>query len=250
MRLVFTLNALLPKSRVVVPVVALSRTDYRFPDPQGAEREPNGLLAVGGDLAPERLLQAYAQGIFPWFDTDPGPILWWSPDPRAVLVPGAFKPSRSLRRSIRRGEHGITFDSAFADVIGQCATVPRPGQAGTWITSSMQEAYCRLHQLGFAHSVETWRDGRLVGGLYGLSLGNMFFGESMFSAAPDGSKHAFAALCERLARWKFSLLDCQMMNDHLARLGVWEMSRTDYLERLRHNDLSATRRGSWTSGDH
>ena len=197
-----------------------------FPDPRFALDEPNGLLAAGGDLGPERLLYAYRRGIFPWF-SEGQPILWWSPDPRAVLWPETFHVSRSLRRTQRRATFTVSTDTAFGRVVRECAA-PRPGREDTWITPEMAAAYGRLHHAGYAHSVECWRGGDLVGGLYGVAIGRVFFGESMFSRAPDASKIALAHLCTL----GFGLIDCQIPNAHLARLGAVEMSRRRFLARL------------------
>ena len=225
---------------------SLNPSHYGFPDPSCAELDADGLLAVGGDLQPERLLAAYANGIFPWFNSDRDNILWWCPDPRGVLVPQHFRASRSLRKTLRRQPFEFRIDHAFARVIAECASVERPGQGGTWITENMRAAYIQLHTLGFAHSVEAWRNDELVGGLYGISLGRMFFGESMFSHETDASKCAFAVLCDQLSTWNFDLLDCQMMNPHLESLGVSEMPRAQFLAMLKENDLAATRRGGWS----
>ncbi len=207
----------------------LSRTDP-FPALALALADPNGLLAAGADLAPERLLAAYRQGIFPWYG--PGePILWWSPDPRMVLVPDEFKTSRSLAKRLRRPDYQVRVDSAFERVMRLCAE-PRPGQKGTWIVEPMVRAYCRLHELGHAHSVETWMDGELVGGLYGIAIGRMFYGESMFSRATDGSKIALAHLAGQLTRWQFGLIDCQMETAHLASLGARPIARVEFQDRL------------------
>lgn len=201
-----------------------------FPDMTRALRDPNGLLAAGADLSPERLLAAYRRGIFPWYG--PGePILWWSPDPRMVLEPTAFKLSRSLVRRLRRRDYEVRVDSAFEAVMRACAE-PRPGQRGTWIVEAMIQAYLRLHRLGHAHSVETWIDGQLVGGLYGIAIGRMFYGESMFARATDASKIALAHLCAQLARWQFGLIDCQMETAHLASLGARPIDRAGFIERL------------------
>ncbi|MEO6696524.1 MAG: leucyl/phenylalanyl-tRNA--protein transferase, partial [Gammaproteobacteria bacterium] len=177
----------------------LSPEDQIFPDVNLALREPDGLLALGGDLSPERLLAAYRKGIFPWYN-EGQPILWWSPDPRAVLFPSRVKISRSLRKTLRQGRYRITLDQAFRSVIEGCAA-PRNGVPGTWISRAMMEAYTELHERGYAHSVEAWRDGQLVGGLYGVALGRVFFGESMFSRSPDASKVALASLARQLAVW-------------------------------------------------
>ena len=223
----------------------LAPKDYGFPDPNEARLDADGLLAVGGDLQPARLLAAYANGIFPWFNSDSDQILWWCPNPRGVLVPDEFQPRRSLRKTLRQERFTYSADKAFAGVIRACAHTPRPQQAGTWITKNMQQAYIALHELGFAHSIEVWRDGALVGGLYGVALGRMFFGESMFSHEADASKCAFALLCQQLSTWNYSLLDCQMMNPHLATLGVRELPREQFLRALANNDLSQTAQGLW-----
>jgi len=213
-----------------------------FPPPE--EAEPSGLLAVGGDLAPDRLLLAYAMGIFPWY-TDDTPILWFSPDPRGVLTPPALVVHRSLARRLRSQCYDVTLDLAFGDVIRGCAAAPREGQQGTWITDDMVAAYEALHQLGFAHSVETWKDGELIGGLYGVSIGNAFFGESMFSRERDASKVALVHLVRQLEAWGFELLDCQVRNDHLASLGAEQWRRERFLARLALCLQGATRRGPW-----
>jgi leucyl/phenylalanyl-tRNA--protein transferase len=198
-----------------------------FPDPQRALREPDGLLAVGGDLAPERLLAAYRRGIFPWFEAGQ-PVLWWSPDPRAVLRPDELKVSTSLRKSLRSARLEITLDSAFAAVIRGCAQ-PRPRQRGTWLTDEMVSAYERLHALGHAHSVEVRRDGELVGGLYGVAIGRVFFGESMFSSVRDASKVALCHLVSEVRARGFELIDCQVHSPHLASLGARALPRPEFL---------------------
>jgi leucyl/phenylalanyl-tRNA--protein transferase len=224
--------------------VLLRDDDLAFPPAESALAEPNGLLAIGGDLTPSRLLNAYSNGIFPWFNDDSGPILWWSPDPRAVFEPASLKISRSLRRSLAHGGFRVTFDTSFAEVMAGCAAPRRSGD-GTWITAAIRHAYGELHRLGFAHSVETWRNDQLVGGLYGISLGRMFFGESMFARATDASKVAMARLAKQLSAWNFELIDCQIMNPHLESLGAIEMPRREFLTRLRNNPLDVTRRGPW-----
>ncbi|RTL55480.1 MAG: leucyl/phenylalanyl-tRNA--protein transferase [Rhodocyclaceae bacterium] len=191
----------------------------------------NGLLAAGGDLSPERILAAYRRGIFPWFSVG-DPILWWSPDPRMVLHPDAFKISRSLARTLRNAPYEVRLDTAFDQVVAACSAMPRAGQNGTWILPEMRAAYGRLHRLGYAHSVETWRDGQLVGGLYGIALGQVFFGESMFSTARDASKIALAHLCLYLRRRDFGIIDCQMETAHLASLGARPIPRRQFLDRL------------------
>jgi leucyl/phenylalanyl-tRNA--protein transferase len=222
-------------------VYRLSR-DLVFPPPE--EADPGGLLAVGGDLSAERLLLAYSLGIFPWYDLDQ-PILWHSPDPRTVLLPSHLHVSRRLRRTLRRGAFEVRLDTQFGRVIRACATVPRRGQRGTWITAQMIEAYERLHELGFAHCAEAWRGDELVGGVYGVSLGGCFFGESMFSRCSDASKLAFATLVRQLERWRFDLVDCQIHSAHLARLGAVAWSRARFTAALGRSLRRATRRGPW-----
>lgn len=201
-----------------------------FPPVELALDQPNGLLAAGGDLSPERILEAYRHGIFPWFNAD-DPILWWSPDPRMVLFPAEFKISNSLRKTLRNGDYEVRSDTAFEQVMRACAA-PREGQAGTWILEEMIAAYCELHRRGYAHSVETWIDGKLVGGLYGMALGKMFYGESMFSRRTDASKIALAHLAKQLEYWNFGMVDCQMNTPHLASLGAREIPRDEFIRRL------------------
>jgi leucyl/phenylalanyl-tRNA--protein transferase len=201
-----------------------------FPPAALAMRDPNGLLAVGADLQPATLLDAYRHGIFPWYN-ERQPILWWSPDPRMVLLPAEFIVRRSLAKRIRNGGFDIQVDNRFAEVMTACA-LPRTDQDGTWISPAMLEAYTRLHRLGFAHSVETWLNGALVGGLYGVAIGKMFYGESMFSLVKDASKVALAALCRQLAVWGFGMIDCQMNTPHLASLGAREISRAAFIQRV------------------
>ncbi|TSA21520.1 MAG: leucyl/phenylalanyl-tRNA--protein transferase [Betaproteobacteria bacterium] len=204
--------------------------DTSFPSVTTALVEPNGLLAAGADLSVARLLSAYRQGIFPWFS--PGqPILWWSPDPRMVLFPTEFRWHRSLRQRVKKAGFEFRLDTAFAEVMQACAA-PRGGDAGTWIVPEMQVAYQALHAAGHAHSAEIWVDGVLVGGLYGVAIGRMFYGESMFSRVPDGSKLALALLCERLVAWGFELIDCQMETAHLASLGARPMARAAFVQRV------------------
>jgi leucyl/phenylalanyl-tRNA--protein transferase len=204
--------------------------DDDFPPVARALREPNGLLAAGADLSVPRLVQAYRRGIFPWYSDDQ-PILWWSPDPRMVLYPGELKVSRSLGKRLRRRDYRVTADTAFAQVIRACSQ-PRADDAGTWITEAMVEAYCALHRAGHAHSVETWMDGDLAGGLYGVALGRAFFGESMFTLRPDASKIAFVHLVRQLRRRDCGVIDCQMATAHLARFGAREVPRTEFLRKL------------------
>ncbi len=217
-----------------------------FPPPDYAD--PSGLLAVGGDLSSERLLEAYRLGIFPWYSDDQ-PILWWSPDPRFVLQLQDFHISRSLRKTLRQGVFKVTIDRAFDEVIAACAAVPRVGQNGTWITAEMQEAYSKLHGLGYAHSVETWFDGKLSGGIYGVSLGKAFFGESMFHRKTNASKVALAALVEKLKSWSFQFLDAQMTTEHMISLGAREVSRRIFLKQLHLALEHPTRRGKWRIKD-
>ncbi|MEN8256817.1 MAG: leucyl/phenylalanyl-tRNA--protein transferase [Thermodesulfobacteriota bacterium] len=212
-----------------------------FPPPMLARDD--GLLAVGGDLSVERLLLAYSLGIFPWY-SEGDPLLWWSPDPRLVLVPSEFHCSRRLSRTLRQGVFRVTFDQAFSQVIEGCAA-PRPGHDGTWIVPEMQEAYIRLHEEGWAHSVECWQGDKLVGGLYGVSLGGFFFGESMFSEMANSSKVALASLAGQLEAWGFDLIDCQMHTSHLVRLGAREISGQEFSRLLQASLKKTTRRGNW-----
>lgn len=215
-----------------------------FPPLNEALTEPNGLIAAGGDLSPERILAAYRHGIFPWFA--PGdPILWWSPDPRMILVPGEFRRTRSLTKTLRNTDYEVRFDSAFPEVITACASTPRAGQNGTWISDDMVTAYSELHRLGYAHSVETWRDGRLIGGLYGLAIGRAFFGESMFARATDASKIALAHLVELLRTRDFGIIDCQMETAHLASLGARPIPRRDFAAQLDTLCASGPSAASW-----
>lgn len=213
-----------------------------FPPPEMAEA--GGLLAVGGDLRPERLVLGYRVGIFPWY-SEGEPIWWHSPDPRFVLVPEKLHLPRSLKKIIRRGDYEVRFDTAFPEVIRNCSLKPRPNQHGTWITAGMQAAYNRLWEMGIAHSAESWKEGRLMGGLYGVSLGNMFFGESMFSHAPDASKVAFAVLVRWLRATGIELIDSQVRTDHVERFGGEEWPRERYLERLKELVDLPTRMGRW-----
>lgn len=207
------------------------RGDSPFPPVSRALESPNGLLCAGGDLTPRRLLQAYSHGIFPWF-SEGDPILWWSPDPRMVLFPDELKVSRSLRKVRSRGIYEMRIDTKFRTVMRECAA-PRDGQVGTWIMPQMIEAYTQLHQLGFAHSVESWKNGELAGGLYGIALGKVFFGESMFSRAPDASKIALVHLVERLRAADFRVIDCQQATAHLATLGAREIPRAAFAQLIR-----------------
>lgn len=211
-------------------------TVYQLPDqvpifPHPEESDENGLLAVGGDLSPERLLIAYQSGIFPWYE-DSQPILWWSPNPRLILEPEQFKCSRSLKKSIRNRGYEIRTDTCFEEVIHACGETRLAQGKGTWITEDMKQAYINLFDLGYAHSVETWHEGNLVGGLYGIFLGRAFFGESMFMKATDASKMAFAALASLMQAWDVHFIDCQVTSDHLLTLGAFEIPRFEFLDRL------------------
>jgi len=204
----------------------------------------DGLLALGGDLKPERLLLGYTQGIFPWY-AENLPILWHSPDPRMVMTTRDLVVQRSLRKAIKKQPYALRIDTAFRDVLRGCAEVPRPGQNGTWLIPDMVDAYMKLHELGFAHSFEAWRGEELVGGLYGVSLGAAFFGESMFARAPDASKIAFVAGVRQLDAWRVGLIDCQVHTEHLERFGAYEVPRARYLELLKIALDEPTRRGRW-----
>jgi len=207
-----------------------------LPDASLALREPDGLLCAGGDLSASRLLEAYPRGIFPWY-SEGQPVLWWSPDPRMVLLPAHFRMHRSLRKRRRQlwaqGGWEVRIDADFAGVMRACAA-PRKDQNGTWITSRMIDAYCALHRMGYAHSVELWQEDRQMAGLYGVSIGRMFFGESMFTRVADGSKLSLAALVVCLDQYDFRMIDCQQQTNHLARLGAGPMPRAEYLTRIAH----------------
>jgi leucyl/phenylalanyl-tRNA--protein transferase len=217
-----------------------------FPDVETAEREPDGLLAVGGDLSVTRLLNAYRRGIFPWFG-DGDPILWWSPDPRTALFPERLRISRSLRKILRKGLFGATIDRDFDAVINACAQ-PRAESGGTWLVPDMIAAYRRLHLRGFAHSVEVWRDGALAGGLYGVAIGRVFFGESMFTRVSDASKVALVHLCRTLLERDFRLIDCQVLTGHLIRMGAVQIDRTAFVRMLDRWCPHPDRGGSWDDG--
>jgi leucyl/phenylalanyl-tRNA---protein transferase len=214
-----------------------------FPPPASALAEPNGLIAAGGDLSAQRLLAAYHRGIFPWYSPDE-PILWWSPNPRMVLFPDELHVPRSLAKALRNRDYTVRFDTAFADVMTRCAA-PRPGQDGTWIGPDIIAAYCKLHALGFAHSVETWIDDQLVGGLYGVAIGRVFFGESMFALSPDASKIAFVHLVRQLQGAGFKLIDCQMQTHHLSRFGGRPIPRDDFLRHLEQHLHHASAPDLW-----
>jgi leucyl/phenylalanyl-tRNA--protein transferase len=221
----------------------LKNTDLSFPPVELAS--PEGLLAIGGDLRPERLLEAYRHGIFPWYNDDQ-PILWWSPNPRAVLFPPNLHVPRSLQRTIRRGRFTVTLDRCFRTVMEGCAG-PRPQypEGGTWITGEMLDAYTRLHQLGYAHSVEAWQGDRLLGGLYGVALGGAFFAESMFTLVDDASKTALVALVRQLEAWNFRIMDCQQSSPHVRRFGAENIPRLDFIARLSDALNLPDRRGRW-----
>lgn len=206
----------------------LEKSPVAFPPTELALKEPNGLLAIGGDLSVEWLLHAYQNGIFPWFNEDE-PILWWTPDPRSVLITQNFHCPKSLKKTLRKVPYAITFDHAFKEVIRRCAEVERPDQDGTWITTEIEKAYAQLHESGYAHSVEAWdANDNLVGGLYGVAIGKVFFGESMFALKPDASKIAFATLVEKLQQWQFQLIDTQVETEHLNRFGAELVSRETF----------------------
>lgn len=225
-----------------MPIYALPE-DHIFPNPELADA--SGLLAVGGDLDPARVLLGYSIGVFPWY-SEGQPILWHSPDPRFVLHPGDLHVGRSLKQRLKQRPYELSMDRDFAAVIRSCQKAPRPGQDGTWITGDMQDAYIALHEAGFAHSVEAWEDGELVGGLYGVSLGSVFFGESMFARRPDASKIAFVALVRQLVHWNFELLDSQVHTEHLERFGAYEIDRTSYLDVLADCLDNDSRCGPWS----
>ena len=215
-----------------------------FPPTDRALDEPNGLLAAGGGLSSARLLDAYSRGIFPWF-SDGDPVLWWSPDPRMVLETGDMHLSRSLRRRLRKRDYQVTMDRAFHEVLRHCAS-PREDQAGTWLLPPMIRAYARLHDSGYAHSVEVWMGDEIAGGLYGVAVGRMFFGESMFSRRSDGSKIALAHLVAQLSRWSFPVIDCQMRTSHLASLGAFDMPRRQFQRLIDRLVKEPAPRGAWT----
>ncbi|QTA81565.1 Leucyl/phenylalanyl-tRNA--protein transferase [Desulfonema limicola] len=229
-----------------MPVFQLSNK-IGFPPPHLAERE--GLLAVGGDLSLKRLILAYKMGIFPWYSED-DPIIWWSPDPRLILYPDELKISKSLKKILNKGIFQVTLDQAFDKVIMECAAVRSETGEGTWIVDEMIEAYCRLHRAGLAHSVETWINGHLAGGLYGVSLGKCFFGESMFMRVSNASKVAFVSLVQQLSRWSFDFIDCQVKTRHLMSFGAREVSRKVFLDQLQKSLKKKTLRGQWELDKH
>ena len=218
------------------------KKEIQFPDPNQADND--GLVSVGGELSPEYLLAAYAQGIFPWFN-EGEPILWWSPNPRMVLYPDRIKISRSLDQRIKSNKFQLLVDEDFRRVIEKCSKIKRRNQSGTWITSTMIEAYTQLHKLGFAHSVQVYHDEELAGGLYGISLGRVFFGESMFFEIPDASKVALAVLCKNLVKWKFHLVDVQQSTAHMRSMGAEDIPRQQFLNELEQALQYPTRKGKW-----
>jgi leucyl/phenylalanyl-tRNA--protein transferase len=222
-------------------------SEAAFPALEHALREPNGLLAFGGDLSPQRLLRAYRQGIFPWYNEDQ-PILWWSPDPRMVLYPDRLRISRSLWKTLRKKRYTVTTDHAFRRVIRHCAE-PRADGHGTWLSDDMLAAYSRLHDMGYAHSVESWYQDELVGGLYGLALGQVFFGESMFSHSTDASKVALVHLVRHLQKWGYVLIDCQVASAHLTSLGAEAIPRRLFTDILQQHCNAPSIWGPWNSGD-
>ncbi len=225
--------------------MTIYRLDQRILFPSPEEAEPDGLLAVGGDLCPERLTLAYRSGIFPWY-TEDLPILWYSPDPRMILTTPTLRINRSLRKAIRKQPYQITLDQAFPRVIRSCAEIPRPGQEGTWITNDMLDAYCEMHHRGIAHSVEAWDGESLVGGVYGISLGGVFCGESMYAHAANASKIAFVTLLTQLHRWGIHLIDCQVYTEHLAQFGAKEVPRHVFLQWLKDALHLPTQQGPWS----
>ncbi len=226
-----------------MPLFRLSPNTPLFPDPELSR--PDGLLAIGGDLSPPRLLEAYRNGIFPWFNPE-DPILWWSPDPRMVLFPDKLKIHRSMRPYFNQKKYHLSMDTAFEHVIQACASAYRRGQTGSWIGREMIKAYTKLYEMGYAHSVEVWQGKKLIGGLYGLALGKVFFGESMFSEAANASKFGLIALTLQLKERDYRLIDCQQETDHLRSLGAETISRKQFLQILRENSKEATDRHRWT----
>ena len=230
----------------MIELTWLDPSKLEFPPVEQAMQDPDGLLAVGGDLSKERLLLAYSKGIFPWYEDDQ-PLLWWSPDPRAVIEPQNVKISRSLRKKLRKQEFEVRVDTAFDDVVKRCQN-PRAYSNETWITNEMRQAYLALHRDGYAHSIECYQDKELVGGLYGVSIGRLFFGESMFHTATDASKVAFVALCRLLRQQGCPLVDCQMPNPHIMSLGVETISRSEFmLHLLKNNKLKSNEWTNWPS---
>ena len=226
-------------------IIRLNDDDCFFPPADRANRD--GLLAFGGDLSPQRLIVAYANGIFPWYSENE-PILWWSLDPRLVIRPSEMKVSKSLRHTLKSGKFECRIDTNFRDVLQHCASTPRPDQDGTWITNEIEESYCHLHELGFTHSFETYLDGELVGGLYGVSIGKVFFGESMFHTVTDASKVAFWHLHQFLQQHGFQLIDCQQETNHLMSLGAYSIPRSEFIKELKVLTIEPTLVGNWGIG--
>lgn len=225
-----------------MPVYALNPDYPGFPDPLRSDR--NGLLAVGGKLDPVWLIEAYSAGVFPWFN-ESDPIMWWSPNPRSVVYPGEVKISKSMKQLLNNGSFELRVDSSFESVIQQCRAIKRKDQDDTWITEEVKKAFIEMHRLGLAHSFETWHNEEMIGGLYGISLGRIFFGESMFSTVPNASKFAFISLSEILKKNSFDLIDCQIPNPHLASMGCFDMRKKEYLKILWKNDPEKTIIGNW-----
>lgn len=230
----------------MLPILDPTRPDQPFPAVETALDDPDGLLAVGGCLSAQRLENAYRQGVFPWFN-EGEPILWWSPDPRWVLSPDGVKVSRSLGKRLRREEFGFTFDRVFDQVVAACGA-PRAGADGTWISPEIRAAYLRLHQQGLAHSFETWQDNVLVGGLYGVAIGQVFFGESMFHNVTDASKAAFVMACRKLHQWGYRLVDCQLHTAHLESMGAVEMPRSRFTQALQKLCRQPVNKLAWKTG--
>tara|TARA_B100000963_G_scaffold46429_1_gene34761 strand:- start:23627 stop:24262 length:636 start_codon:yes stop_codon:yes gene_type:complete len=203
--------------------------DYKFPSPTSANKE--GVVAIGGDLNPLRILEAYKNGIFPWFNDDEN-LIWWSPDPRMILLPENFKVSKSFKSFLKKKEYHISYNQNFEDVIESCSNIKRVGQTGTWITKGLKQSFNKLHEMGYAHSVEVWHQNTIVGGLYGLDLGNIFCGESMFSIKPNASKVALYFLCQELKQNNYNFIDCQLPTQHLSSLGAEEISRDNFIKKL------------------
>ncbi|NLR92522.1 MULTISPECIES: leucyl/phenylalanyl-tRNA--protein transferase [Flammeovirga] len=225
-----------------MPIFQLEDDNVMFPPARLTDE--SGILAVGGDLSPKRIIEAYASGVFPWFNPE-DPLLWWSPDPRCVLYPENIKVSKSMRQLFRRNEYRVTFDQAFREVITACQNIYRPDQGGTWITDEMKEAYIELHDIGFMHSVEVWDNDELVGGLYGGAMKNAFFGESMFSYKSNASKYGFITLCKNLIEHNFDIIDCQMHTDHLESLGAEEIPREAFLLTVDRNQQREFVKEDW-----
>ena len=221
----------------------IDETEY-FPFPSVEKASPEGIVAMEGNLSPGMLLSAYKQGIFPWYSAGE-PILWWSPNPRMVLFPDNIHISKSMKRNFNKQKFSFSMDNQFSEVINSCGGIPRKHEDGTWITSEMKDAYIYLHELGWGHSVEVWEDNELVGGLYGLSIGSVFFGESMFSKKTDASKAAFIVLAQTLGKLGFSMIDCQLYTPHLESLGAEKIDRKEYLELLNKGLEADTHRGTW-----